>query len=435
NSAPASTENSHPAACSDAAVLAAAFYLGKNFRALRYRLEISNKSDFNNLLTIGNISDESFHWAAPSSGVYFFRIKTIDQDQLAGPYSEPMHFLIHHDEQPPFLVLHSPGRDMTLQSQRLEVRGEVEKNAILHINGQQIQPDETGHFSQNIALQEDEVEVKVEAIDAAGNISTIIRNLTNRGDEKLVNLDVPLSIITNTAQVPISGHLRSDACLQINKNAVNAVGKFTHILHLEEGKHVVEVEAIGSDGEKEKLYINVIVDTQPPEIKIKEISKTSVVDQVPLSGRLSEEAFVTLNGKKIQITDKIFTESLVLAEGNNEFLLVADDVAGNRSFWKTSILRDSKPPEIVSTLLSIPKTQGGEIVRILVSIHDAGVGIAQSGSFILLVKKQSFKGILKHTGKEKHNFVGNVFIPPGVSGKVQVKEIRVKDLLGNTTTE
>ncbi|MCI5221153.1 MAG: hypothetical protein D3924_00365, partial [Candidatus Electrothrix sp. AR4] len=62
--------------------------------ALRYRVEISKSPDFKNILTIGKVNDKSFQWHAPTNGSYSFRIKTIDQDKQAGPYSEPMIFFI-----------------------------------------------------------------------------------------------------------------------------------------------------------------------------------------------------------------------------------------------------------------------------------------------------------------------------------------------------
>ncbi|MCI5224930.1 MAG: hypothetical protein D3924_20240, partial [Candidatus Electrothrix sp. AR4] len=97
------------------------------------------------------------------------------------------------------------------------------------------------------------------------------------------------------------------------------------------------------------------------------------------------------------------------------------------------ILRDTTPPEIVSTLLSSLTTDGGEIIRILASTIDAGVGMARSGSFVIEVNGRSFKGILKNTGREKYNFIGNIFIPPDVSGSVRIQEIQLYDLIGNVT--
>jgi len=403
--------------------------------ARSYQIEISSSAAFTDLLSSEKISAQRFQWEAASGGVYFFRIKTIDQDGCSGPYSEPLNFLVDPDNQPPFLVLHFPDRDLLIADKKIEVHGEVEKNALLRINGQEVRPDSTGHFRYTVALSGRKTVIRAEAEDPAGNISRIERTVSLQQDNHLIRLDSPEEIISKTEEVAISGRLLPGARLQINKKPVQATEVFTHLLHLSEGEHAVDVEAVGPDGQSDTLRLRIIVDLHPPEIKVNDIAQATTDGQITLSGMVSEEGEegrVTLNGRALRLSDRRFKEVVSLAEGPNELRLDAQDLAGNRSFWKETVLRDSQPPKILRQDVSPPETKGGEVVRLTARINDAGAGTARSGSFIIEVNGTLFKGILKRTGENGSDFAGSVFVLSGVAGTVKVRKIRVQDMLGNT---
>lgn len=400
-----------------------------------YQVEISRKQTFSDQLFSKKISTQRFQWEAASVGVYYFRIKTIDQDGCLGPYSEPLNFYVDPDKQPPFLVLHSPGRDISTADKEIEVRGEVEQEALLQINGQEVRPDHTGHFQYTVPLSDEKMVISVVATDLAGNVSTIERTVSRQPEDKLLQLDSPKKIISRTEEVAISGRLLPGTRLRINKTPVRASGVFTHLLHLSEGEHTLDVEATGPNGQKDTLRLQVVVDLHPPEIKVNDIAQTTADGQVTLSGTVSEEGtIITLNGRVLsgRLSDRRFKEVVSLAEGPNELWLDAQDVAGNRSSWKETVLRDSQPPKILRKDISPPQTKGGEVVRLTVRIDDAGVGTARSGSFLVEVNGTLLKGILKRSGENGTDFTGSVFVLSGVTGRVKVREIRVQDMLGNT---
>ncbi|CAK8712551.1 FecR family protein [Candidatus Electrothrix laxa] len=409
----------------------------------QYQIEISSNSTFTEQLFSEKISTQRFQWEASAAGMYFFRIKTIDQDGCLGPYSEPLNFFVDPDKQPPFLVLHSPNKDISTAKKEIEVRGEVEKEALLRINGQEVRPDDAGHFRYTVSLSSKKTVIRAEAADAAGNVSTIEYTISRQPAGKLLRLDSPEKIISRTEDVAISGQLLPGTRLLINKTPVQASGVFTHLLHLSEGEHTIDMEAVGPDGQSETLRLLIVIDLHPPEIQVNDIAQATADDQITLSGTVAEEGEegrVTLNGRVLKLSSKLsdrlsdrrFQERISLAEGNNELRLDAQDVAGNRSSWKETILRDSQPPEILRKDVSPPETKGGEVVRLTARIHDAGVGTSRSGSFLLEVNGSLFKGILKRSGEDGTDFAGSVFVLSGVAGSVKVREIRVQDMLGNT---
>uniref|UniRef100_UPI00405796C8 ATP-binding protein n=1 Tax=Candidatus Electronema sp. TaxID=2698783 RepID=UPI00405796C8 len=389
-----------------------------------YQLEISSSANFLELLVADKVSGQSWQWQVPNSGLYFVRSKTIDQEGCIGPYSEPVSFFVDLDSRPPFLVLRHPEKDMLTADKEIEVRGEVEKTARLRINGQEVKPDADGQFVWKTVLSDVSTVIRAEAADAAGNTSIVERAVTLRQDKRLIRLDTPERIVSKTKEVTISGWLLPGACLQISKTPVQAAGAFTHLLHLDEGEHDVAVAAADADGGAgETLLLRVLVDLQPPVIEVSELERATAAKQIALSGSVSEEATLTLNGKTVILTDRRFNETVALNEGGNELVLAAEDAAGNRSLWKILVLCDSLPPEILSAAFSPPETKGGEVVRLTARIEDAGVGAARSGSFAAEVNGQPFQGILNRAGQERHHFTGSIFIPPGLAGTVKLLKI------------
>ncbi len=403
--------------------------------AHRYQIEISDTAIFANLLASKKINTPHFQWKNASQGEYFVRIKTIDQDGCLGPHSNPLHFLIDPDTLPPYLVLHAPDKDVLVREKKFEVRGEVEKDAVVRINGQEVEAEKNGLFRYTVSLSNENTVINVEAEDLAGNVSTIERRLTLQQDNQLIWLDGSKKTISNTKEVTVSGWLQPGARLQINKIPVQASGAFTYLLHLGEGEHTVDVKAVSPDGKRTALLrLQIIVDLHFPEIKVHDLEQATVEQQIILNGAVSEQGTLTLNGRSVILSDRSFQETVILTEGSNELLLVAEDVAGNRNSWNKTVLLDSQPPEILKKNLSVLATEGGEAVRLTVWVRDGGVGTERSGSFTLEVNRVLFRGILKRaekTGEDDIAFVGNIFVLPGVAGAVKVREIRIEDMLGN----
>ncbi|MCI5121555.1 MAG: hypothetical protein D3908_10265, partial [Candidatus Electrothrix sp. AUS4] len=273
--------------------------------------------------------------------------------------------------------------------------------------------------------------IQAEAVDAAGNIRLIERKVTRQQDSQLLRLDNPGKILSKTEEVAISGWLLPGAHLLVNKTPVQARGDFTYLLQLSEGEHEVRVEAVGQDGQQEGRSLQVLIDLHAPEMKIGDMEQATADGQIIVKGSVTEEGIVTLNKKPVKLTELKFEETVSLTEGSNELLLEAQDAAGNKSFWRKTVLRDSQPPEILQHEVLPRISKGGEVVWLTVRARDKGAGLARSGSFTLEVKGTFFQGILNRSSEDSTMYSGSVLVLPGVSGTVRVREIRVQDLLGN----
>jgi len=72
----------------------------------------------------------------------------------------------------------------------------------------------------------------------------------------------------------------------------------------------------------------------------------------------------------------------------------------------------------------------GEEVTFIVATRENGIGLARTGYFTICINKVCFNGMLTLT-HDPTVFKGSIFIPPGIKGAVQVRQILIRDRLGN----
>jgi len=112
--------------------------------AILYKLEISADRDFTEILT--RIKSDKTHgqWRTPGKGVYYCRIYSIDKDKFSGPFSETVGFFADVDVTPPYLAVYSPEDGEISLSNDIQVRGSVEKDATITIDGSRRISTKTG---------------------------------------------------------------------------------------------------------------------------------------------------------------------------------------------------------------------------------------------------------------------------------------------------
>lgn len=76
---------------------------------------------------------------------------------------------------PPKLEILEPTKTQFKREEKITLKGKVEKDTTIHINGKQIFPDEHYVFSYNVALTESRNKVVIEATGANGRKTTITK--------------------------------------------------------------------------------------------------------------------------------------------------------------------------------------------------------------------------------------------------------------------
>lgn len=404
--------------------------------ARSYKLEISAKRDFSTVLKRVQLNETSYEWQAPAKGLYYYRMYTIDEDNFSGPFSTPVDFYVDIDESPPYLTVFSPAEGEVILSHNIVVQGTVEKNAKLTINTVPVESDESGMFKYLLKLEPGEQTIMVTATDPAGNRTSIQRNVICNVAEQLISLDIPNHVTLNMNQLTIKGTIKPFTRVEINGAPVDLPQRFAHLLILPEGEHTIIINAIAPQGKIQTLPVMITVDLTPPEIYADDVPAYTRKPELGLSGQISEEVTLTLNGESVPIKDRRFDAPVALQEGENMFELEAADTAGNTTTKTIRILRDTKPPDIQSYTFSASEVKGGDIISCQISARDSGVGLARTGNFTIAIAPENtmFNGILT-LNRRKDSFEGSIFILPGIQGKVEMKHLQIQDRLGNEATE
>lgn len=395
-----------------------------------YKLEVGTDRKFENIVERVESTETRIDWKIPDKGVYYCRIHTVDRDKFSGPFSDPIGFYADMDVLPPYLAVSSPIDGEVLLSGEVLVRGATERNAKIMIDNRQVDIDENGVFNCPVKIEPGEQTVTIVAADHAGNQS-IIRRKVVRDMGELISLDTPVRMTVNSNQVAIRGKTRPHTKVEIDGEPVGSQHGFSHILNLAEGEHTVTVKATSSIGETRSLPVTIRVDLTPPKIVLDDHPKFTRKSETLISGKFSEPAVFSLNGAPSPSKLEMLELTVKLEEGENVFELGAEDEAGNTSARTVRIIRDTNPPEIGKYSCSPPRTDGGHLLSCRVSAADGGIGLARTGGFSVSVFPHNvFKGVLT-LNRMKNMYEGGVFISPGVKGKVEIKDIRIQDRLGN----
>ena len=404
--------------------------------ARSYKLEIADKRNFAAIIKEKTSARTDYRWKAPQRGIYYFRISTLDKEGLVGPYSEPLPFSVNTDVAPPYLAVHEPVENAVILDDMVNIRGLTEDKVTLTINDRKVTIADDHTFSHRLKLAQGPHTIVIKATDPAGFETIVKRHIILHPEEQLLFLDVPSLLVVNKSSIALKGRIRPRTQVEINGQPVTLTETFSHVVKLAEGEHTLTFKASAPPDQKANITntqietVKVKVDLTPPALVLEKLPSYSNKTNVTLAGHVSEDAGVTVNAQPVSLTDRHFKISIALEEGENLFEIIAQDTAGNQTLKRLTLLRDTLPPKMTRKALSKSVVNGGDNVTLIVEAQDKGVGLSRTGYFALVVNKQSFKGILtlNATGDQ---YEGSIFIPPGITGAVQVHRIRVRDRLRN----
>jgi len=146
----------------------------------RYRLMISNRSMFTDLLYDAERSGNSAAVDGVALGSYFWRVAAIGPDGVEGPFSEVRRFRVSSqhirdktDNEPPKLEI----EEFVPIGQMVIINGATEPGATLWVDNQKIDLYENGSFNAVVRLRtEGANDVRIVAQDTAGNETVVTRS-------------------------------------------------------------------------------------------------------------------------------------------------------------------------------------------------------------------------------------------------------------------
>jgi flagellar hook assembly protein FlgD len=263
------------------------------------------------------------------------------------------------DNTPPLIRLANLPDDLKVGEEELLLEGTTEPGSTLWLNDQPqpVTVDANGGFSLRHRLREGENRIELTAVDASGNGSSVVRDVTLvlRPPEIIID-NPPEGLWINQRLLSVQGRAASDARLLVNgKTAtVSDDGSFDVDVLLEEGENVVRVEATDAVGNETSVERQVFLKLQPPAISLTSITDGMEVNEPSLLviGQTEAGTTVRVNGQELAVDTQGGFQSVVnLVEGPNLVRVEAIDRAGNTARATSNVLYTMATPQHASTTL------------------------------------------------------------------------------------
>ncbi len=272
------------------------------------------------------------------------------------------------DSQPPVIRLANLPEDTQVGGDTSEVlvEGVTDPDATVWLNDwfQSLPVSDEGSFSVVYPLQEGVNEIKLVAVDDAGNQASLVREVTLLVEPPdVVVQNPPDGLWINERMLSVQGAVQPGIRVQVNQTEaeVDAEGNFNVDIVLDEGENLVRIEAIDAveniSVEERRVYLH----TQPPALSLTTVRDGMTVREPSLLvvGQSVPQTNVWLNGRELLVDSQGGFQGLVeLIEGENVIRVEAMDRAGNRSVVVREVTYLSEAatatlPPAVSTVLAI----------------------------------------------------------------------------------
>jgi flagellar hook assembly protein FlgD len=241
------------------------------------------------------------------------------------------------DTIPPVIRLANMPEDMRVREPELVIEGVTEPDATVWLNNgpQPVPIDSSGGFRIEHRLQEGENRIELSVTDAAGNRSSITRQVALILKPPDIAVDNPPNDLwINQKLLSVQGRVSPGTELTVNgkRAAVDEEGVYAVDLLLQEGENLLVFKAIDGVGNSSETERRVYLKTRPPAISLTSVKEGMEVREPSLLvvGQTEVGASVRLNGRELAVDSRGGFQSLVnLVEGDNLVKAEVIDRAGN----------------------------------------------------------------------------------------------------------
>ncbi len=153
--------------------------------------------------------------------------------------------------EPPKVTVLNPPDGLWINQQMLSVQGTVEPGVKVLVNGREADVDAAGNFNEDVVLEEGENIVRVEAVDAVGNVSVDERRVFLRTKPPALSLTtVQDGMKVSEPSLLVVGQTEPQATVRLNGQelTVDSQGGFQGLVDLIAGKNIIRVEATDRAG-------------------------------------------------------------------------------------------------------------------------------------------------------------------------------------------
>ena len=284
---------------------------------------------------------------------------TVTAIDAAGHQTDSVRTVIRDTEAPDVTVTSLPDTATVSADSSVVVQGAIHDRTRVtaRLNGAPVAIDSvSGAYSVRVPLQNGVNFLTLVATDAAGNATTVVRQVTRDASPPTLYVTAPAdSVVTKASTIHVTGSGTASTALTVTVNGIavslSATHTFAADVALNEGANSITVVGTTAAGVTATITRVVIRDTQAPTVTVGEPAEGLVTrnEAVTVSGSAVDATAlsVTLNGAPVLLgANGAFSTNVALSEGPATLTLVATDAAGNATSVTRHVVRDATPPVI-----------------------------------------------------------------------------------------
>lgn len=416
-------------------------------QAKEYILLISRDTDREDIVrSIKQISGTTVSVSNLEPDYYYFNVATVDENGFPGPYGEARAIRVIRDETKPYLVINSPENNLFTNQKEIVISGETEDDITITLNGRNVET-EGKSFRTNYSLTEGYNKLEFKAVDKAGNVTDIIREviLETGGSLKInynpgMNKKAPGVFITPTPTMSFSGNTSAQASVDLTgvnnstrlRSYADNNGDFNFMLSGLKHENIFALDVASQGGNRFSDTVKVIYENLKPVIRLENnLPPVTTESSYEISGTVENADVIFVNGNKIPAGSKRFRVVIPLEEGNNRIEIEAVNPAGNKTNYSGQIKLDSTPPEVTGEEFSRVQKGNNTYLIIKVIVNDES---QLKKNAVAEITSSSFSATkyLSLVGN-KDTYYGEVPLPEHAADKSMNIEIHLEDYPGNST--
>lgn len=410
-----------------------------------YWVEIAEDPNFKILVSsTKNIKSESVIRTNFKDGVYYWRVCSMDQVGLPGPYSNYSAFVVALDKRKPYLRIDSPASNSIITSDKVKISGQTEPGATITINSMHIRINDYGSFEYDLLLSNGENNVIIEALNENRNKNTAVRNVYYELNKDIVIVDKNFGLLSNGVEIVVDEAIVKFDLITLPYSRVEFVAdkiniftyadstgycKFSVKLSKEKERCSLIVNSIAGD-QKQIAFNVVVMNNEPRLILDSHIPHRTGIKELTISGSSENTEKIFINEKHFPIDlNNRFNAKLSLNSGSNEISinLVATD--GKTKDIKYFTNCDDQPPRLLS--YEIKNVMPNESVyKIIIKAADASE-LKKSAEVLIGDNLGTQKELLLYNPIEK---VYEGLIVYSGSGKPSLINVVLEDYAANKKT-
>ena len=410
--------------------------------AKNYWLQLSTDADFRNIIYSNKkIIENNYSIKNIKPSIYYWRVCSIDKSNLPGEFSNKNYFMVSKDISKPFLVLLKPQNFEVVRVSSFIMKGESEKGVSVFVNGEKVSTDINGNFEKEVSLVDGKNNFIVSAIDESKNKTQIAVSCYYESSAKIENKIInnnftfnDSTFISDNNELVIKGITRPLSRISFNYNSlVNSTFADTNgyyiiqLKNISNNSRILQTIVSPADYSLKSNFGFIIKKMKPKIILESTVPRITNKREMDLIGKVENCDSMFINSQFINLDDNIFSKTIELEEGENEFQFLLLGMMDSYSEKNIFVRLDTEPPALINyDLINDFKNKNEFLLKIKASDISGLPKIAKAKLEIDEIQKEIVL-LLNSNGEYSKRIYRN-----NSNSKPRVLSILLEDYLGNS---